>query len=139
MSVIFVQEGDFIDYTPVADVAPGDVVIQGDLAGVAKRPIPAGTLGALAVEGLFDFPKTPGTGTAIPVGTRVYWDVAEKVAKADDEAGANKSLGKTTAAAGDSDETVRVRLSQYGRNGLRSSGVQGFRIAWTAGNPDLNP
>jgi hypothetical protein len=42
----------------------------------------------------------------------VYWDAAEQVAKTDDESGANKSLGKTVAAAGDDDETVRVRLSQ---------------------------
>ena len=108
----FVQDGCAIDYTPGAAVAAGDVVVQGDLIGVAKRPIAANELGALAVEGVFDFPKATGGGSAIATGVNVYWDVAEAVAKTDSEAGANKLLGKTTKAAGDNDATVRVRLSQ---------------------------
>ena len=42
----------------------------------------------------------------------MYWDVADAQAKEDSETGANKQLGKTVAAAGDNDATVRVRLSQ---------------------------
>lgn len=110
--VSFVQEGAAVDYTPGGDLAAGDVVVQGDLVGVTKRAVPANTLGALHVEGVFDFPKATGGGSAIGVGLDVYWDVAEAVAKTDDEAGANKRIGKTVAAAGDSDALVRVRLSQ---------------------------
>ena len=51
-------------------------------------------------------------GEAITAGSKVYWDVADAVAKTDDETGANKLIGKTIAAAGDDDTTVRVRLSQ---------------------------
>ena len=47
----FQHDGNAIDHTPTADVAAGDVVVQGDLIGVAKTPIPANTLGALAVVG----------------------------------------------------------------------------------------
>ena len=112
MSVVFVHDGNSIDYTPSADVTAGDVVVQNDLVGVAKLDIPAGTLGALAVTGVFDFPKATGAGSAIAVGESVYWDAAEQVAKTDSEAGANKLLGKTVAAAADNDTTVRVRLSQ---------------------------
>ena len=112
MSVKYIQTGDAVDYTPGANVAAGDVVVQGELVGVAKLDIQTGKLGALAVTGLFDFPKAAGAGTAIAVGTRVYWDVAEQVAKADGEAGANKELGKTAKAASDDDALVRVRLSQ---------------------------
>jgi predicted RecA/RadA family phage recombinase len=108
----FVQDGCAIDYTPGSAVAAGDVVVQGDLIGVAKRPIAANELGALAVEGVFDVPKATGGSTAIAAGVNVYWDVAEAVAKTDSESGANKLLGKTVKAAGDSDATVRVRLSQ---------------------------
>jgi len=50
--------------------------------------------------------------TDIAVGSKVYWDVADQVAKTDDESGANKYLGKTVKAAGDDDTTVRVRLEQ---------------------------
>ena len=112
MTVKFVQAGSSIDYTPGADVASGAVVVQGDLIGVSKTPIQANALGALAVDGVFDFPKATGVGTAIAAGTKVYWDEADGEAKADDEAGANKLIGKTIKAATDDDATVRVRMSQ---------------------------
>ncbi|MBN2560627.1 MAG: DUF2190 family protein [Phycisphaerae bacterium] len=108
----YVHDGNTIDYTPGADVAAGDVVVQGDLVGVAKTPIAANALGALAVTGVFDFPKATGGGTAITAGATVYWDVADSEAKTDDESGANKLIGKTVKAAADADATVRVRLSQ---------------------------
>jgi len=87
------------------------VVVQGDLIGIAKLDIASGTLGALAVTGVLDLPKASGVGEAIAAGANVYWDVADAEAKEDAEAGANKYLGKTVAAAGDDDTTVRVRLS----------------------------
>ena len=112
MGVTFVQTGDSIDYTPSADVAAGEVVVQGDLIGVAKTPIAADKMGALAVTGVFDFPKATGAGTAITAGTIVYWDVADAEAKADSETGANKLIGKVLQDAADADTTVRARLSQ---------------------------
>jgi predicted RecA/RadA family phage recombinase len=112
MTAKFIQSGDAIDYTPTSDVAAGAVVVQEDLVGVAKLDIKANVLGALAVSGVFDFPKETGAGTAIAAGVRVYWDVADQVAKADDESGANKEIGKTVKAAADADALVRVRLDQ---------------------------
>jgi len=108
----FVQDGCAVDYTPGSAVAAGDVVVQGDLIGIAKRPIAANELGSLSVEGVFDVPKATGASTAIAAGASVYWDVADAEAKTDDESGANKLLGKTTKAAADGDATVRVRLTQ---------------------------
>jgi predicted RecA/RadA family phage recombinase len=108
----FIHDGKSIDYTPGAAVSAGDVVVQGDLIGIAKLDIASGTLGALAVTGVFDVPKTAGVGEAIAAGAKVYWDAGDGVAKEDAEAGANKYLGKTIAAAGDDDTTVRVRLEQ---------------------------
>ena len=111
-TAIFIQEGASIDYTPVADVAAGDVVVQGDLVGIAKLDIPANTLGALAVEGVFDVPKATGASTAIAAGKTVYWDVADVQAKEDSETGANELMGKTVLATTDNDPLVRVRLDQ---------------------------
>jgi predicted RecA/RadA family phage recombinase len=108
----YVHDGKSIDYTPGSDVSAGDVVVQGDLVGIAKLDIAASALGALAVTGVFDLPKTTGVGEAITAGAKVYWDAGDGVAKTDDESGTNKYLGKAIAAAGDDDETVRVRLSQ---------------------------
>ena len=106
---IFVSEGRAVDYTPSADVAAGDVVVQADLVGIARTPIAANAPGSLAIEGLFDFAKATGAGSGIAVGTKVYWDAAVKVATA--TVGTNKYLGKTVQAAADGDATVRVRLT----------------------------
>jgi predicted RecA/RadA family phage recombinase len=108
----FIQQGNSIDHTPGSAITAGDVVVQGDLIGIAQVDCAANQLGALAVRGVFDIDKATGVGTGIAVGTKVYWDVADQQAKADDESGANKYLGKTIAAAGDDDAKVRVRLGQ---------------------------
>jgi len=115
MTARFIHDGDAIDYTPTADVAAGDVVVQEDLVGVAKLDIPADTLGALHVTGVFDFPKATGSGQSIPAGVKVYWDDVAKQAFAaggGSSSGGEKLLGKSVLAAGDSDATVRVRLTQ---------------------------
>jgi len=112
MNARFIHDGNTLDYTPGADVSAGDVVVEGDLIGIAKLDIANGSLGALAVTGVFDIPKTTGVGEAIAAGAKVYWDEADGVAKEDAEAGANKYLGKTVLAAGDDEATVRVRLEQ---------------------------
>jgi predicted RecA/RadA family phage recombinase len=112
MIAIYKQSEDTVDYAPAADVAAGDVVVQGELVGVASREIKAGALGALTVSGVFDFPKATGAGTAITAGARVFWDAAAKVATTSDGGGANKFLGKSVLAAADGDATVSARLSQ---------------------------
>lgn len=111
-TAVFRQDGASIDHTPGAAVAAGDVVVQGDLIGVAKLDIEAGRPGALAVEGVFDFPKATGAATAITSGTSLFWDEAAQQATSDDNAGANKALGKSIADASDDDTTVRVRINQ---------------------------
>lgn len=108
----FVHDGNAIDYTPGSAVASGDVVVQGELVGIAKTAIAANALGALVVDGVFDLPKATGGSTAITAGALVYWDATNSVATTDDASGTNKLLGKTIAAAADADATVRVRLSQ---------------------------
>jgi predicted RecA/RadA family phage recombinase len=107
-----IQEGNTLDYTPSVAISAGDVVVQGELVGVSANDIPANELGAIQVDGVFDFPKAAGVSTAITAGANVYWDVAEAVAKTNAESGANKLIGKTVKAAGDADATVRVRLMQ---------------------------
>lgn len=105
---VFVQEGAAIDYTPGADVAAGDVIVQGDLVGVARFDIKSGILGALAVTGVFDFAKA--TNVAYTVGTILYWDDTNNIVTA--TATGNKQVGKVVRAAATTDPTVRVRLSQ---------------------------
>jgi len=119
-TAVFVQEGNQIDYTPSADVAAGDVIVLGDLVGVAKQPIAANMPGALAVDGVFDFPKATGAGTAIAAGVKVYWDEdTQQASEEGDESDSGSDslegtafLGKAVKDAADADVTVRVRLSQ---------------------------
>ena len=106
----FIHNGDAIDHTPAANVAAGDVVVQGDLVGVAKLDIPADTLGALAVKGVFDVTKDTGADTGFDAGAKVYWDSGNQ--RAAKTATGNKLMGKAVVAAADGDELVRVRLSQ---------------------------
>ena len=109
----FVHHGDSIDYTPGSDLSAGDVIVQNDLVGVAKRAIPANTSGALDVAGVFDFPKATGGGTAIDAGLDVYWDAAAEEATTDPGSGSvNKKIGRSVADADDNATHVRVRLSQ---------------------------
>jgi predicted RecA/RadA family phage recombinase len=110
MATRFIHIGDSIDFTPSSTIAAGDVVVQNDLVGVAKLDIAAGTLGALAVTGVFDFPKATGAGSAIAAGVNVYWH--SDVKQANTTAAGGKLIGKTVRAAVDADTTVRARLSQ---------------------------
>ncbi|MCE9530358.1 MAG: DUF2190 family protein [Planctomycetes bacterium] len=104
----FVHDGDLIDYTPGADVAAGEVVVQGDLIGVTRSALAANLPGALAVRGVFDFAKN--TGVAYTAGQILYWDDTNNVSTA--TASGNKQIGKVVRAAGATDTTVRIRLSQ---------------------------
>lgn len=106
----FVQEGFSIDYTPGGAVNAGDVVVQNNLVGVAKLDIAAGALGALAIEGVFDFAKAAGGGVTFAVGASVYWHDTNNLAVATDGGGANKKLGTAVKAAADGDSTVRAKL-----------------------------
>ena len=108
----FVQDGAAIDYTAVADIPAGAVVVQGELVGTTRTELKAGQFGSLAVQGVFDFPKAAGAGTAFTVGTLAYWDAANKVATKNAAAGANKLIGKAVRASADADTTARIRLQQ---------------------------
>lgn len=102
----YVQKGDSIDYTPSININAGDVIVIADLIGIAKLDIQAGTLGALAVVGVFDVVKT---NAAINSGSTVYWDAGAK--KATTVSGSNHYLGKAIANCSADDETVRVLLN----------------------------
>lgn len=114
MSVHFVQEGKSIDHTPGSAVSAGDVVVQGDLIGVAKLDIAANALGALAIVGVFDFPKVTG---AISAGDEVFWDDDGDPVGGTAGSGAvtktaadGKYCGVAIAGAAESAETVRIVL-----------------------------
>jgi predicted RecA/RadA family phage recombinase len=96
-------------------VAAGDVVVQGQLIGVAKRPIAANVLGALAVGGVFDVVKKQEAFAT--VGAPVYWDADGDPYGGEAGSGAatatessNTYMGEVVKATGADDATVRVRI-----------------------------
>ena len=99
-----------VPYTPGSDVVQGTVVVQEDLVGVMVRATATGKVGALAIAGIWDFPKT--AVTAYTVGKPVYWDVADEEATEDSDTGTNKQIGKVAASALSADTVVSVLISQ---------------------------
>lgn len=91
MARTFKQPGKVIDHTNASgvDIAVGDVVVMGDIVGVALVDIPDTETGSVSIEGVHEVPKA--TGTAWTQGDSLDWDGA---------AGAFE-LDKTTPVAGD--------------------------------------
>ena len=105
---VFVSIGNAVDYTPSgAAVVAGQVVDLGEHVGVAVTDIADGELGALQIEGIYDFAKY--TGDEIAVGVTVYWDEGTNTATTTSAYGeAVAGICVKAAAAGDA--TVRVKL-----------------------------
>lgn len=81
MTATFIQDGSTIDHIPATDLALGAVVLLGALVGIAHRPIPAGALGSLAIDGVWEVPVLPGLGAG--TGIPLYWDPAGQQATID--------------------------------------------------------
>ena len=102
----YYQKGDYIDYTPEANVAAGDVVLLGDLVGVAKLDIKAGELGALALSGVYRVVKGSETADA---GAPVYWNTES--GQATFTQGSNKRMGTLVADAATEDAVCLVKIN----------------------------
>ena len=102
----YVQDGDLLDHTPGSAVAAGEVVVIGSLVAVAPRPIAANAQGALAVDGVWEFPCPSGATGA--QGSAINWYATSGVAHASTGVAAGK-LAKARAAA---DTTVHVLLNK---------------------------
>lgn len=95
---------DTIDYTPSSDVDVGDVVIVGELVGIAVRPIVADELGALNINrGVYRF---TGDSSDIDIGDPVYWDASEE--KVSVTSTGNKFLGVAVSNCAGDDSPVDV-------------------------------
>lgn len=107
MNAIFIQPGDALDYLAPVDIPVGGVVPLADVVGIAHRPIPAGTLGSLAMAGVFEVPRS--AGGVIPFGKRLFWDAANGHATPVASA-TTVPMGIAAAESSDTATTVRVRL-----------------------------
>lgn len=74
MSTNYVSEGDVIQYTAGSDISAGDVVVVGNILGVALVNIATGATGSVAIRGRFTVPKV--SAAVIAQGESLVWDVS---------------------------------------------------------------
>jgi len=95
------------DYTPGSAVVAGDVIVQGDMVGVAIKDIAADAKGALAIDGgVWLCPKDTSSSSDLSAGTLVYWDATNEIVTS--TASTHKQFGYVTEAAAAADSTVEV-------------------------------
>lgn len=111
------KDAGAIDYIPAANVAAGDVVVVGNLVGVAPVAIAAGTLGAVETCGTFRI--ATASATTFAIGDPVYFDATNKVATA---TGTDVKIGYAVATCGSGALTVDVYLVPGAAEGAASSG-----------------
>lgn len=104
----FIQPGHTLTIEAPANTLSGDVVIVGELVGIAYSNAAEGGPLDVAVEGVFELPKV--AADAFSVGDAVYYVAATKLATADDNTSANDRIGVAVAAAGATTATVRVKI-----------------------------
>ena len=109
MNAIFIHNGEYLDHIPAADLPVGSVVVISDAVAIANRPIPAGSLGSLAMGGVFEVPRAPGA--LIAQGKRLFWDPTAQRAGIDGALLGVLPMGIAAAEALDTAATVRVRLN----------------------------
>lgn len=112
MATNYIQAGKTIDYTAGATISSGDVVVVGQLIGIALADMESGDVGPVAIEGVFKVAKV--SAAVIAQGESVIWD--SSVSEFDDNA-ATPATGDVsgccvaTEAAGDAVLTINVKLN----------------------------
>lgn len=110
MAKNYIEGGDSIDWTNTtgAVVHSGDLVVVGNICGVAAGDIPADAPGVLITTGVFSLPKAQED---ITLGASLYAaDGMLTVSAGDADAGQNVRVGTAWTDAAAADATVAVRL-----------------------------
>ena len=113
MATNYVQNGEVLAYTNAGSaIASGDVVVIGNIMGVALTDIANLETGSVAIEGVFTLPKV--AGAVIAQGEKVIWDVS---AGAFDDSEATPATGDVSGcciameAAGNGVTSIAVKLN----------------------------
>jgi len=102
------NSGETINHIPSSDVAAGDVILQGNLFGIALTAIPSGRLGSLAISGIFRITKLSTDN--VTVGAVLYWDNTNK--RVTLTAGGNTRIGLAVAASPSGQATADVLINR---------------------------
>lgn len=70
----YFQPGCQLEFTAAAAISSGDVVVVGDLAGVAAADYAIGEKAVMSVDGVFDLAPAAASVGALTNGVKAYWD-----------------------------------------------------------------
>ena len=101
----FVQNGSNLTVTLSSAVSSGDIVVVGDLVGVAVTDIAASGSGAIATDGVFEFDRA--SGSTLAVGDVGYVNSSGKIT---DTTTNNDAVGLVVAVS-----SSKVELKIFGR------------------------
>lgn len=96
MTTSYIQKGDVIDYTAGSAISSGDLIVMGNIVGVALADIANGAVGPVAIEGVFVVPKV--SAAVFAVGEKLILDVSA-TPDAFDDSSATPATGDITGAA----------------------------------------
>ncbi|MFD1806204.1 DUF2190 family protein [Pasteurella oralis] len=107
MAKNYIQDGDTLRFTATKSVKSGDVVVVGEMVGIAITDVENKTQGVLRVTGVFNVKAKQSED--IKKGVLLYWD--ENAGEATTTKGSHKMLGKAWSDSGTSSTEVDVKLN----------------------------
>lgn len=138
MKNLIQEKADFLEVTAAADVDSGELIIVGNVAGVAVTDIASGAKGIICTSGIYSLAKATDVGSGGTIWAPAYFDATQKkvtaIASGNTEIGvfANTTLDAATSAyvllggtTGSKDEMV-VSTRQAGAGSLAT---QAFFVA----------
>lgn len=114
MTTQYIQEGKRLDYTNTtnATIKYLDVIVATDRIFIAAEDIPAGAVGSVFAEGVFEIPAKKAD--VLTVGQKVYYTTQitkDATTGASDNATANLLAGYAVAAKTANDEVALVKIN----------------------------
>lgn len=71
----YIQKGDTLEFTAASDVKSGEMVLVGNIVGVAVNDVANGATGVVNVTGVYEVPKE---ADAISKGASLYFKASTK-------------------------------------------------------------
>lgn len=115
MAQNYIQEGEALDYLIPASttIASGELIMIGNLRGVALSGGTTGDTIAVATCGVWEIEKLTTSGESYAAGARVYYDLTAKKATIV-STGTNVFIGGAVEITSQASTTVKVLLMQSG-------------------------
>lgn len=106
----YVESGKLVTVVAAANITKGNIVVVGQMFGVATKNALTGEEVELHMGGVFDFAKLNAASMSIGVGGNAYWDATNAVIVAN--VTGNTRVGVNAGAAVSNTATsIRVRLN----------------------------